>query len=1282
MNIKSLTVALNLFSYLHEGNLNKNAYKKFNPVSIRQDKKGFYINISSPFNDFISEKTLGEFLEFPIKNDRTVIDNYQKVLSSLPQEVKDIPFDLNGKHLVVFLDNATVASSAGMSSVEGILPAEVLKSFQQSLITNTDFSVASLSALKTVNTKFNTDEYGLIVGPDGTFYYMNPVNNIIAVQQGYKVSLDDEGKIIRKDDFANNIVLTDATNSRLVVSNTDGNLVGIDLRGYRQFTTTSALILLSNKYITPSYTMPDGMYTRITNALKEIDIDIATTTWSHWFLYLSSRATIEMQNIQKELEVYWKASLKKSQEELKLSYYQYLTNYMPYLISLLYYGKKIPVLLQDRNNKEVKPFDTNLSNLDGVEGYLPHQLDVLSKTQKSNLNILQVGTGGGKSIITISDIVAKLKAGKIKKPLVLMPTKLIGQYASEIYKFSKNEINVFTYSNETIINYRRAYNGEPDAITKADKNLPTNTIYLCGYNLLKSSKSWDGRADKTFYLGKPVEVFPIAEYLAKQGFDAVYMDEAHKLKNETGKLTGIVRSLLTSAKEITCMSGTLIYNSVNDLKSILSLCAPEANTYDLEADGYLKPMEQLGITFIAKKERDWAAFLPKFKDYLVSVDLQDDLMEAYKNAEKDVFTQIQNDPMLAKYQKYLTQGVDATMEIDDDDEEQLQKIMFAHFQKLEQIINAPDLMGYNAVSPKVKAFDDIVDAHEKGQTYQGIDFTNSKDKKIFAYGINKVVSEEIMKWSKHKDIMVHYSSGDKGAITKFLTDPKIKILIADITSIAEGFNFQLADTVIKVQVSLTPGQDSQAVARVFRPKVGDASRPVVNSITLAVNDTVDMIKFARLLYKKTQANSIYNANDKDYQQLVINYGLDKLPKVSLSLKSITEFENRVELERLGFFTAATAYNVWNSATLEKSKQKLIKETATRLGISPEQVDLSKDLLIPVSHDKEITGSKKVWTCKPNGFTNGGNLLTLEQAIINFLDSYEGEKGTEKKATINFFKGKEVFTTFGKGNIYEPSIHNSCPASLVTIDNKNIRLANSEILVLDELTDLKSLEEFKAKPAIPVVPVSEFEDDENDIIDDSSDVENAGLEMFVGIVNNQPALVDVNGYDLKGFKELGPVVYTKILTKSAFAKIKNYVENSKLSFNEEFMHELDKAQARFLKNNVRYASEASLYPKIKIWQRRQLLPQKEGIVEPFITSVNDEIFLIISVKHSRKAKQLVGKKIAPGTTNFKLQKDFSVMFVKGPNNANKQLKIIERLYGLVNAEEVYSQANLIKLKGKM
>lgn len=1287
MNLKELAKAFNLVSYVNNNEYKPDLWKYYTTQAIHQDKKGFYIEIALPDQVFTTAKTIGEFLKGPMGSipEEVVLKSVlEKTWANLPAEIKAIPFEDDGKKVVVFLDNALVAASAGMPNVDGILPAEVLQSFKQSYLIQKDLSIATLVSLAKVNTQFKTDEYGLIVAPDGTPYYMKPVNNVARITEGYKVALDNEGKIIRKEDFANNIVLTDATNSRLVVSNTDGNLIGLDLRGYRPFSVMSAYILLNKKFIDVNdLALFEGAYTRMAEEYKKLGIEIAGTNWLRWFSQLARGATVEMQKIQQELESHWKKMLEMTQEELHQSYFQYLTKHKPSIISLLYYGKKIPQYLQERNNKEIKPFDLNVSNLDGVEGYLPHQLDVLAKTKKSNLNILQVGTGGGKSIITISDIADKLKEGKIKKPLILMPTKLIGQYASEIYKFSKNKLNVFTYSNETIINYRRAYNGEADAITKADKNLPPNTIYLCGYNLLKSAKSWDGRADKTFYLGKETEVFPIAEYLAQQGFDAVYMDEAHKLKNETGKLTSVVRGLLTNAKEITCMSGTLIYNNINDLKSILSLCAPEAGNFDLQADGYLKPMEELGITFIAKKERDWAAFLPKFKDYLVSVDLSPEMMEAYKSAEEQVFQQIENDPMLAKYSKYLSQDAKLPVEVDEDEEEMIQKLMFAHFQKLEQIINAPDLMGYNAVSPKVKAFDDIVDAHEEGQTYQGIDFTNSKGKKIFAYGVNKVVSQEIMKWSKHKDIMVHYSSGDKGAITKFLTDPKVKILVADITSIAEGFNFQKdADTVIRIQSSLTPGQDTQAVARVFRPSIGDASRPIVNAVTIAVNDTVDMIKFARLVYKKAQANSIYNANDLDYKELVSTYGLDKLPRVSLGLKSIKEFENRLELERLGFFTAASAYNVWNSATLEKSKAKLIKDTAERLGISPDKVDLSKDLLIPVTHDKEIQGSKKVWTCKPNGFTTGSNLLTLEQAIINFLSSYEGEKGTEKKAATNAFKGVSVFTTFGKGSLYSPSIHNTCPASIVTIGSKNVILPNSEILVLDDLADISELEELKAKPEIPVVPVSEFEDEDDieEVVDEDEEVN--GLDMFVGIVNNQPALIDINEYDLKGFTKLGPVVFSTITSKAAFIKLKKALEKSKYVFNADFLEELNKAENRFIKNSVKYASEAPLYPKIKIWQRKQKLPLTEKVIDPFIICVNDEIMMVCSVKHSREAKKLIGKKLVPGTTPFKLQKDFSVMFVKGPNNANKQLKMIEKLYGLKNAEETYAQASLIKLKGKL
>lgn len=1366
--------------------------------------------------------------------------------------------------------------------------------------------------------------------------------------------------------------------------------------------------------------------------------------------------------------------------------------------------------------------------------------------------------------------------------------------AMRLADFSENNLNCFVYGRDTAASYKKAYDMKRDAIEDADKNLPPNTIYLVGYDLLKSSKDFAGNSYTKSYLGQEQDTFPIADYLAKQGFDAVYLDEAHKIKNENGRLSRIVRSILTGVDYITCMSGTLIYNNVKDLQSIVSICAPEASRYDYEAKGYLNAMSDLDIKFIAKEQKDWAAFLPKFKDYLVPVRLPDSYAEAYKNAEKEIMTQIINDPTLAEYKDYLSGESD--VELDEEAEEKIQFIMNMRFNKLETIINAPDKAGFAAISPKVKAFDDIVDAHEAHGSYANIDFSKSGDKKIFAFGYNKNVSEHIYNHTKHKDIICWYH-GDKNAITQFLTDPKKRVLLADITSIAEGWNFQLCDTCvpgntrvlidehtavpikdiydnpeithvlgydleskkikkykildkskrllkpedntvrieyvdsrtgkcgnttftgnhkiytknrgyvradeitkndilvtfggkfedmrvyngkilssedketarkrdqiyvtkqgsafkrglakmrkirktpeykaalskaikrafkdpvkhenlvnaryevwqrpeyrekmsncrqewlnseeraellryrressywkkkrskaslkawdtrgrkvhrekvwtragkleeqsallhnlvqeylaepscktarkisflincrnlvkvssedkkliksiiaqipelkrevkanasklmwskrtdeekaeifekilktkstfpnhcekavidlgidnlvptgdgsywvtlelngkkqlknpdfivnttgkstfdvnkdrtykvveiigdrkytgrdknydkaliaaykkvgieclildegdcrkknaerlkhtkarlesfvnnhylvvnrvvhnvnfrdkykydltidkvhnffvaghknqpvmlvhncINLQSLFTPGQTQQAIARVFRPKIGDASRPVVNNITISVNNTVDMIKFARLLYKKCMVNSVYYANDPAYSSMATNYGLDKLPRVSLSMKSITEYEDDASLNRMGFFTAATALNDWNSRIIDLSKAKLIKDAADRLGKSPADIDLAKDILIPATHNpQDIAGSQKVWTAKPVGFSPKSNALTLEQAIANLLSDFTGPEAEEKSVIKNALQGARVITAFGPGIIYRVATARSKPASTITIGSNNIVLANSEIFVDDDPAENAILQQtLQAKPTKPIIPVKELQDELTDE-DISDDLENddSGLDIYPGIVNNQAALVDTNGYKLDGFVELGPILYSKIKNKSTISKILDFMTNTAdYDFDQPTVDELEKLRQRMVNQTKSYATESKMYPKIKKWARLQKLPSKTKVLEPFIVYVDDEAMLCISLKHSRHARKLIGKKFASGMTPFKSQSNFSVLFAKGPNSLAKALKKIEEEYSLNNAQETYDLAAKVKVKSKI
>lgn len=1476
INMKQLCAAIDAYAFLQTGLRKTGQFKSYRPVAMQKYQDGMYVYIPLKLRQTSIEKPVETFADAflhlsPVDGTRIVSE-----LSTAIREIPVVEHGPYGKCLKIDLTQGDISAAACVTDWNKVLPAEILRAFDDCYSKKQALKIATIASLEDVDTKFKTDEYNLIVAADGTYYDMTPVDHRELVRKGYSEALDETGSAMRLADFSDNVILTDATNNKLVVSNTMGYIVGLDMSGYRPFSLVSARQLLRDTYI--SYNDVTGpYYSDISTALEEADRKIANTTWASWFTMLVNTPTVAISQVQNKLEAYWTDLLAKTQEDLHMSYYQYLCTFRPLVKSLLYYGKKIPAYDTAKNLREESAFDCDVSNLPGVQGYMPHQVDVLSKTKNSKLNVLQVGTGGGKSLITITDISNKLKSGQIKKPLVIMPTKLLGQYASEIFNFSENNLNCFVYGRDTAASYKKAYDMKRDAIENADKNLPPNTIYLVGYDLLKSSKDFAGNSYTKSYLGQEQDTFPIADYLAKQGFDAIYLDEAHKIKNESGRLSRIVRSILTGVDYITCMSGTLIYNNVKDLQSIVSICAPEASRYDYEAKGYLNAMSDLDIKFIAKEQKDWAAFLPKFKDYLVPVRLPESYAEAYKNAEQEIMTQIINDPTLAEYKDYLSGESD--VELDEDAEEKIQFIMNMRFNKLETIINAPDKAGFNAVSPKVKAFDDIIDAHEAHGSYANIDFSKSGDKKIFAFGYNKNVSEHVYNHSKHKDIICWYH-GDKTAITQFLTDPKKRVLLADITSIAEGWNFQLCDTCvpghtrvlidehtavpikdiydnpeithvlgydleskkikkykildkskrllkpedntvrieyvdsrtgktgnatftgnhkiytknrgyvradeitnkdilvtfggkfedmrvyngeilssedegdcrkksaerlkrtkarlesfvnnhylvvnrvvhnvnfrdkykydltidkvhnffvaghknqpvmlvhncINLQSLFTPGQTQQAIARVFRPKIGDASRPVVNNITISVNNTVDMVKFARLLYKKCMVNSVYYANDSAYNTMALNYGLNKLPRVSLSMKSITEYEDDASLNRMGFFTAATALNDWNSRIIDLSKAKLIKDAADRLGKSPADVDLAKDILIPATHNaQDIAGSQKVWTAKPVGFSPKSNALTLEQAIANLLSDFTGPESEEKSVIKNALQGTRVITAFGPGIVYRVATARSKPASTITIGSNNIVLANSEVFIDDDSVGNAVLQQMlQAKPTKPVIPVKELHDELTDE-DISDDLENddSGLDIYPGIVNNQAALVDTNGYKLDGFVELGPILYSKIKNKSTISKILDFMTNtSDYDFEQPTIDELEKLRQRMINQAKSYATESKMYPKIKKWARLQKLPSKTKALEPFIVYVDDEAMFCISLKHSRHARKLIGKKFASGMTPFKAQSNFAVLFAKGPNTLAKALKKIEEGYSLNNAQETYDLAAKVKVKSKI
>lgn len=484
--------------------------------------------------------------------------------------------------------------------------------------------------------------------------------------------------------------------------------------------------------------------------------------------------------------------------------------------------------------------------------FLPHQGESLAKLEAAEeLAILAIGTGGGKALIVIADILILMKAGKVKRPLVVMPTSILGQYIGEIAKFTQRQVNAICITPQT-----RSDWGEK--LTKTVKDAPPNTIFLSSYSFLITG------IDKTSSLGhKYGGADWIKEHVKP---DYICLDESQNAKNPD-TLRAKAVSQLRFAKYRRIATGTLIVNKYNDLVGQLAFLNPrilgDKDEFDHRYmyDKGTKEKPNIGrlirndlkerAFFLDYHERDWAACLPRVKYSYHFVEFTQEQERTYKKILDGIMDEIMGDDKLRReWEAYLLE-----VEENDDLEEDLRvpPQILAKFTILEQFICSPIRDPFikekgspkDKTSAKVKKIDELIDESlAVGQKcIVGIHFKES--------------ARHFYENSKHKDKALYYDANRKGTLQLFLTNDNIRVLFAVSQSLSEGLNLQIANRIIIADIDWTSGKTKQFIARVWRTtgKKEDTLKTVYIDYVLA-NNSADIPKLGLMLRKKIKTAQV------------------------------------------------------------------------------------------------------------------------------------------------------------------------------------------------------------------------------------------------------------------------------------------------------------------------------------------------------------------------------------------------------------------------------------------
>jgi len=617
----------------------------------------------------------------------------------------------------------------------------------------------------------------------------------------------------------------------------------------------------------------------------------------------------------------------------------------------------------------------------------PHQAKILHKLDDDGISpaaMMSVQPGGGKTCMSILDILTMMSEGRVKRPILLAPGQLLSQWAGEIRKFTHGNINFFPFHSDTVNLWER----EGRDLFEMAKAAPRNTIFLVSYNFLSMSNK-----SSVAFGGEHVDLYLNAIKIAELGCDLVVMDESHNLKNPTSQRSIAANRIIMGAKYKRFASGTLVSNTVADLVGLGNLIDGSIfyNVNNFKAkfmneNGALTPQSAKAIqdtlapyaASLSAKRSDWAFMLPTLVEKMHFGKFSPNQQTTHDLMLQEALEKVKSDPA---YKALLRKKDAASMKM-------LESKLMNSLTDLEQFVVDPStsdggrelLEGEDLISPKVKMVDDLIDAH--------LADPEASKGKILVFTTNVSAVEHLMEASRHGDKAILYHGKHKTDLSSFYTDPNKVVLFATEKTLNTGFNFQFCTRLIRVQSVWAPGDHDQALSRIFRPDVNnfDAGK-VIYFDWLVIEGSMEMAKTARLI-SKTISNLNFTEADNPYYD---SNAFESLGTITMNTQSFDQFRTQESLAK--YLDGYQGIKEFEDREFEAKRKEF-----------PEMIPV---VALPAPKDyKELDDQPFIPGMSPESLPNAEALGLV--TVGEFLTRHEGDE--------NSLYGETVLTELGAGMV--------------------------------------------------------------------------------------------------------------------------------------------------------------------------------------------------------------------------------------------------------------------------
>ncbi len=250
-----------------------------------------------------------------------------------------------------------------------------------------------------------------------------------------------------------------------------------------------------------------------------------------------------------------------------------------------------------------------------------------------------------------------------------------------------------------------------------------------------------------------------------------------------------------------------------------------------------------------------------------------------------------------------------------------------------------------------------------------------------------------------KSVAVKFTAQEKNGsanIANFVNSDKVQVLIANEQALSEGFNFQMAGRLIRVETPWAPGELDQSISRIFRPdpggKVGGKNREMIYLDWIVTNQSLEVPKMGRLISKmvsKAQFDEYGNDAYADIQNL-------SLPMVRMNLDTLKSTDNLTDI-----VDYTDAYQQLASIQAEEFLQMKKKGASSMLPIAPSPMfnDASTIPFVPYVSDQEVYDRDGLGLKKLSGYIEANRLENnLDKLVGKFAHTEMGNGVIVKVAT--------------------------------------------------------------------------------------------------------------------------------------------------------------------------------------------------------------------------------------------------------------------------------------------